>query len=426
MPRPLDTEKLVLLRPLYSMSLENTPGSKFNPKGHAGLWFDRFFDIYQHEDQEKWKVAKEAKNTWLTQFAKYRQVGDENALEQAVRRQMGLNRSLGGVECVFETQWHFVTGMGNSHPIENGFSWHPTLGVPYLSGATVKGMVRSWLEAWEPSDSDAEQQQRLLQWFGSTCKDPNQADYQVQTGELIFFDAIPVQAVSLGVDIMTSHMGNWYVKGQDINSIDKPPEVIPADWHDPVPIPFLVTRQARFLFSIALRRRHQDIDKNIDLELVKEALTNALEWLGAGAKTAVGYGQMTPDINYYNKLKQNYDHQCEAQQKVKNAEQALAQFESLSDNNKQLHQLQQELEIYIKANSLIRQAMLQSFKAMCNSLIDESVAWPSEKDRKSAVELLTNIYEEIGWSETGRNKKQREKQKQKKLDKLDAILKGVQ
>ena len=61
---------------------------------------------------------------------------------------------------------------------------------------------------------------------------------------------------------------------------------------------------------------------------------------------------------------------------------------------------------------------------MCNTLIDESVAWPNEKNRKSTVDLLTKIYDKIGWFEQGTKATQREKKKQKKLDKLDVILKG--
>ena len=35
-----------------------------------------------------------------------------------------------------------VTGMGNPHPLESGFTWHPTLGMPYLPGSAV-GLVRA-------------------------------------------------------------------------------------------------------------------------------------------------------------------------------------------------------------------------------------------------------------------------------------------
>jgi len=54
--------------------------------------------------------------------------------------------ALGGEFAVFATDWHFVTGMGSSHPAENGFSWHPVLGTPYLPGAGVKGLLRAWME----------------------------------------------------------------------------------------------------------------------------------------------------------------------------------------------------------------------------------------------------------------------------------------
>jgi CRISPR-associated protein Cmr6 len=33
--------------------------------------------------------------------------------------------------------------------VENGFLWHPTLGVPYLPGAAVKGLVRAYVEHWD-------------------------------------------------------------------------------------------------------------------------------------------------------------------------------------------------------------------------------------------------------------------------------------
>ena len=50
------------------------------------------------------------------------------------------------VDClfgVFTTDGRFVTGTGRSHSVENGFAWHPTLGTPYLSGSSVKGMIRA-------------------------------------------------------------------------------------------------------------------------------------------------------------------------------------------------------------------------------------------------------------------------------------------
>jgi CRISPR-associated protein Cmr6 len=119
----------------------------------------------------------------------------------------------------------------------------------------------------------------------------------MQAGELIFFDAIPLRPVQLRTEIMTPHMGKWYEQGGDIEGGDilKHPECIPADWHDPNPIFFLVVERATFLFSVALRN---PAVKNCDLAKVLLALEQSLQWLGAGAKTATGYGRMGRDENH--------------------------------------------------------------------------------------------------------------------------------
>jgi hypothetical protein len=76
---------------------------------------------------------------------------------------------------------------------------------------------------------------------------------------------------------MTPHYADYYGSGD-----------VPGDWLSPVPIPFLsVAAGTAFQFGIAPRT----IDGKEHLECVAEWLKNALQWLGAGAKTAVGYGR---------------------------------------------------------------------------------------------------------------------------------------
>ncbi|MBK6900375.1 MAG: hypothetical protein IPH09_14390 [bacterium] len=82
-------------------------------------------------------------------------------------------------------------------------------------------------------------------------------------------------------------MGEWYEKGGTIASISEHKK-IPADWHDPVPILFLVADKPTFQFAIAPRTDAA----RAELPQVMEALGMALECFGAGAKTAVGYGSM--------------------------------------------------------------------------------------------------------------------------------------
>lgn len=236
---------------------------------HRGLWFDRFFNGYG----QTWKVGDSSKKTWIDTVAG--KTGDEAQLDTAKNSLSSLIEKLNGEVCIRKSQWHFATGLGNAHPVENGFAWHFTLGVPYIAGAAVKGLVRAWMEEWE---RDACDDDKLLRWFGN----------DKTAGGFMFFDALPVEPVQLACDIMTPHMGEWYEKGGE-NPMNS--KVTPADWHDPVPIPFLVARDIKLMFGIAPRND----DAKSELPQVMVALKNALEWLGAGAKTATGYGRFIPD-----------------------------------------------------------------------------------------------------------------------------------
>jgi CRISPR-associated protein Cmr6 len=259
--------------------------------GNQGLWFERFADFYESDFRilKKKMIDGNEENpgaAWLKNQFNNNRVGDNAQLKRHTAAQSVLATSLQGQSLIFKASGHFVTGMGNSHPVENGFAWHPTLGVPYLTGAAVKGLIRSYLENWL-DDSRENKQALLLQWFGSIDKGPQINGGKMQAGELIFFDALPIQPVTLGVDIMTPHMGKWYEKGA---SHPNQPDTVPADWHDPVPVAFLVAKAITLQFSFALRHSNNDIDLND----VKQALTLALEHAGAGGKTATGYGGMQP------------------------------------------------------------------------------------------------------------------------------------
>lgn len=302
--------------PLYKI-LHNAPPNhkQISDKGHKGLWFERFYDAYPDIDKissQNDTVATES--TWLAHFKG--SAGDNLALEAKALQQMKLCEKLQGNSLFAKTQWHFATGMGLPHPIENGMVWHPTLGVPYLSGAAVKGMVRAWLEVWDIDEDVIQQKQRLQQWFGSDDKDGK----TTQAGSLIFFDALPITSPTLGIDIMTPHMGDWYAKGQEIGEVSKESKKLPADWHDPVPIKFLVVKQASFQFCIA--PRNNKCAKTIDMASIMQALKDALEWMGAGAKTAVGYGCFVEDTRQKKNIAEIKEKQEEDELKRKKLEEA--------------------------------------------------------------------------------------------------------
>ena len=196
-------------------------------------------------------------------------VGDRALVEEAAARLDDLVKALKGQTFRRTTAWRFVTGLGRSHPVENGFAWHHILGTPYLPGSSLKGLARAYARDWE--GLSAKDVERI---FGP------RPEAALTVGSIAFLDALPVAPVALEADVMTPHYGPWYQDG-------KPP----GDWHSPTPIPFLtVAPDQTFLFAV-LPRNPAKPECREDCKRALSLLDRALETLGAGAKTAVGYGQ---------------------------------------------------------------------------------------------------------------------------------------
>lgn len=253
-----------LLIPLYQGG--NPDREKCPSDANAGLWYDKFCNQWK----EDWTLGDNGKREWLMSVQNGR-VGDKYLLKEVVKRFFLLVKSLGGELRFFQNTTPFVTGLGHTHPIENGFTWHYNLGTPYLPGSSVKGTVRDWAESWS-RDQVKDKADVVRRIFGPKNEDNKKA------GSLIFFDALPVEPVKLVTDVMTPHYAPYYQqKGQNI----------PGDWYNPIPIPFLtVAPGQRFVFGVAPRKKEQ----NGELELTLTWLTKALGLMGAGAKTAIGYG----------------------------------------------------------------------------------------------------------------------------------------
>jgi len=233
--------------------------------GHAGLWFDKFCDRWRIERSTctlKGDDRNNPKLAWINTLTGGT-VGEEPQIWEAASRLAALVERRRGRWAVFTTASRFVTGLGRSHPVENGFAWHPTLGTPFLPGSSIKGLVRAWAERDGDPKPDGETVERLL---GSPRK----------AGSMCFLDAIPVEPVPLEADVMTPHYAGW--------DADSPP----GDWRSPTPIPFLVTAaKTSFLFGFVPRCTVAAPDLNA----VSNWLRSALAWTGGGAKTAVGYGR---------------------------------------------------------------------------------------------------------------------------------------
>ncbi len=269
---------IIMVRPLYGTETELIDRPV---ECNVGLWYDKFCDQWQVE----WGgLGETGKKNWIQGVTKG-PVGDSRSINETKDRRLKLIEKCGGMALYFKTEGPFVTGLGRNHPAENGFAWHQSLGTPYLPGSSVKGIVRSWAKAWEDEDDEV-----VNRVFG-----PRGSDLP-SVGSVVFLDAIPADPIQLKPDVMTPHYGPYY-QGKEP----------PADWHNPIPVPFLVVdSKQNFLFGI-LPRRFTETQDIKDCQMAAAWLKKALEYIGGGAKTATGYGRFeqiiprTPGMDWLDK-----------------------------------------------------------------------------------------------------------------------------
>ena len=132
-----------------------TPATLSLAQANWGLFFDRFFDGYDNNwlavkppstDRNapnpggKLAFLKKLANASdhskrLTDYAKRTQLLAEALTKTVFPDQSNIAAPDSAVS--FDACGRWLTGTGISHPVEVGMAFHPTLGVPYLCGASV-------------------------------------------------------------------------------------------------------------------------------------------------------------------------------------------------------------------------------------------------------------------------------------------------
>lgn len=321
----------------------------------------------------------------------------------------------------------FTTGLGNEHPLENGFTFLNPYGLPYLPGSGVKGVLRQAareLASGEWSETQGWSEQKTIELsidkktvgismldalFGLESRD---GDKQHLRGALTFWDVIPqIAGNSLAVEIMTPHQSHYYQQ----KSGDS---VSPHDSGSPNPISFLtVPPDSGFTFYVtcdtALLARHAPelIKDEYWKTLLQAAFEHVFAWLGFGAKTAVGYGAMWRD---YEKEQRAEQERTEAAKRAAEAER-LAELspEDLAheENLKQVHAFHQQFET-------ARKAAYQPGSAFDTQRLDfmkTALEWSDPRSRVAAGELLAQTMSKA-WGTPGR--KERKQQISEAIQKL--------
>jgi CRISPR-associated protein Cmr6 len=325
-------------------------GNRFDetPPGHRFRLYFEFWD-------SRWGPPREAKLDVLKTVASFPQNAMDH-LTGLIERQQKMARRLNALSILATSTAPFSTGLGIEHPIENGFAFLDPYGLPYLPGSSIKGVLRRaaeelalfeadakgwtipavwWLfgfdgsagylaqpyakhfllgecQKWrdsfvEKTKPDDELLEKFIRDIGSqlppqTSRKTAQFTRQLQSSEelrraihikgaLDFWDAFPKPPKrEMKVDIMNPHFTHYYQQGQP-----------PGDWGSPTPIFFLTLPVGtEFVFHVRLLERKDlppwilEEEKGVPRwkRLVEEAMTFAFQWLGFGAKSAVGYGRM--------------------------------------------------------------------------------------------------------------------------------------
>jgi CRISPR-associated protein Cmr6 len=180
----------------------------------------------------------------------------------------------------------FATGLGGEHPTENGFAFLSPYGLPYLAGSGVKGVLRRAAEELAADDADALPQAVVDALFGPEHGEKD-STAEARRGALSCWDVLPLPAGNkLVPEVMTPHFGDYYQKGGT-----------PHDAGSPNPITFLAVpagSEFRFVLSFDPARVPPAALAAVGdwKQTVRRIALHAFEWLGFGAKTAVGYGAM--------------------------------------------------------------------------------------------------------------------------------------
>lgn len=340
----------------------------------------------------------------------------------------------------------FTTGLGNEHPLENGFSFLNPYGLPYLPGSGVKGVLRQAARELASGDWGEthgwDQGERFMLVLNKTRvpmtmldvlfgKQSANGETEHVRGALRFWDVFPqIPGTQLVVEVMTAHQSH-YLQGTDtphesgqpnpINFVTVPPGA-GFHFHIQCDQPFL----ARLAPELALREVWQS--------LLSAALEHAFDWLGFGAKTAVGYGAMRRDRSAEQERLQaqraaeeqlrrdDAERRLQEQAAAEAAEQQAA-FDALPESEKALQRFEKGL-MQFSADGPLNKDQYPEFARLVNALADQSMHWPDGSERRRAAEVITSALDRFGWSVPGVKSEKRKKQENKRRQQVDSIIKG--
>ena len=301
----------------------------------------------------------------------------------------------------------FTTGLGNEHPLENGFAFLNPYGLPYLAGSGVKGVLRQAARElasgqWGNEHGWSADKQFEIRVNGKSLAismldalfglESQDGDTLHMRGALSFWDVIaqmPNNCNSLHVEVMTPHQSHYYQQKSDPKTGSS---ATPHDSGQPTPISFLtVPPGSGMTFHVQcdlprLQRLAPTLaEGDAWKKLLQAAFEHAFEWLGFGAKTAVGYGAMQPNVQATRDRK-------EKQREQKEQAERQARQAALSPAMRTVEAFVQELRAKHEQYPNYKEAPNGVLHGKARELAQtahESADWSAEEKRAAAEAIET-------------------------------------
>lgn len=253
---------------------------------HPGLTFYRFFEMQRNGNGKN--------EPTLRCMAKKTSIPFAPKLKERIREQLNALEATGiWKKKLFEAKLstRLAVGLGIPSQSENGIFLDHTHGIPLIPGSALKGTTQDYALLDQGYSKD---DPHFVAIFGAQPPDSN-PHFVARKGHVVFFDAVPADTGNpFDIDIMNPHYGEYYAQQGNTP---------PADYLKPNPILFLTVKAGiRFQFALAARKACfrmkkpdgsepvYDIPAQDLLDKATAFLEGALEHLGVGGKTRVGYG----------------------------------------------------------------------------------------------------------------------------------------
>lgn len=282
---------------------------------HLGLTLDRFAPWAPQRDPKgpRWDLQVSfqgkqgtvtasggaAKGPWLKDLIRTVQPDADLIRAQRERWRQSVEARGGIIIDHLQLTSRLLVGLGASHVLETALTLDRTSGAPLVPGSACKGLARTYalyevarelgIGAGEVINRDRKKQ---LEQLDEDLSDPNKpvegktaAWFRAvfgtlgNAGEVCFVGGIYAgdEAPQFVVDVMTPHFPLYYRGGPHP----------PADNDNPNPVAFLAVEAGNpFWFGLLPRR----VESTGWLDVARGWLIGGLTRLGAGGKTAAGYG----------------------------------------------------------------------------------------------------------------------------------------